>query len=118
MSHNTKNYIEQGGDKLVIGGEMTVKEGARVSGLPTALVLDLQGTSLYAALYQPVDVTEAIPMELFLEATRCTRPIIIRGITFGNGEVGIQGMATKTNQGKGARPRLHRQGIPQQAHLR
>ena len=33
MSYNTKNYTEQGGDKTVIGGELEVKEGARVGGL-------------------------------------------------------------------------------------
>lgn len=35
MSYNTKNYTEQGGEKTVIGGELEVKEGARVSGLPS-----------------------------------------------------------------------------------
>lgn len=33
MSYNTKNYSEQGGDKLVIGGELEIKEGAVVTGL-------------------------------------------------------------------------------------
>ena len=33
MSYNVKNYTEQGGDKTVIGGELEVKEGARVGGL-------------------------------------------------------------------------------------
>ena len=34
MSHNTKNYMEQGGEKLVIGGTLEIKEGATVTGLP------------------------------------------------------------------------------------
>ena len=34
MSYNTKNYFEQGGDKLVIGGELEIREGAVVTGLP------------------------------------------------------------------------------------
>lgn len=34
MSYNTKNYTEQGGEKTVIGGELEVKEGAKVSGIP------------------------------------------------------------------------------------
>lgn len=36
MSYNSKNYTEQGGEKTVIGGELEVKEGARVNGLPSA----------------------------------------------------------------------------------
>lgn len=34
MSYNAKNYMEQGGDKLVIGGTLEIKEGATVTGLP------------------------------------------------------------------------------------
>ena len=33
MSHNAKNYFTQGGDELVIGGKLTVLEGADVTGL-------------------------------------------------------------------------------------
>ena len=33
MCYNTKNYMTEGGDELVIGGKLTVKEGAEVSGL-------------------------------------------------------------------------------------
>lgn len=36
MSYNTKNYMEQGGEKLVIGGTLEILEGASVTGLPTA----------------------------------------------------------------------------------
>jgi len=35
MSYNTKNYTEPGGEKTVIGGELEIKEGARVTGLPS-----------------------------------------------------------------------------------
>jgi len=31
MSYNTKNYTEQGGEKTVIGGELVIEEGAKVS---------------------------------------------------------------------------------------
>lgn len=99
MSYNTKNYVEQGGERLVIGGEMEFKEGARVTGLPTAIVLDFQGQSLNAAFRNAIDVTEAIPLSQFLEATRCESPIIFRGIMLGDDEVGVQGMATMTGQG-------------------
>ena len=34
MSYNTKNYTEQGGEKTVIGGELIIEEGAKVTGLP------------------------------------------------------------------------------------
>ena len=34
MSYNGKNYMEQGGDKWVIGGTLEIKEGASVTGLP------------------------------------------------------------------------------------
>lgn len=33
---NTKNYKKQGGDEWVIGGKLTIKEGAEVTGLPQA----------------------------------------------------------------------------------
>lgn len=33
MSYNTKNYMSPGGDELVIGGKLTVAEGATVTGL-------------------------------------------------------------------------------------
>jgi len=36
MSYNTKNYTEQGGEKTVIGGVLEIKEGASVTGLPSA----------------------------------------------------------------------------------
>ena len=36
--YNTKNYTEQGGEKTVIGGELEIKEGARVTGLPSPAV--------------------------------------------------------------------------------
>jgi hypothetical protein len=36
MSYNTKNYMEQGGEKLVIGGMMEILPEASVTGLPVA----------------------------------------------------------------------------------
>ena len=36
MTYNTKNYTEQGGEKIVIGGELEIKDGAVVTGLPGA----------------------------------------------------------------------------------
>lgn len=37
MSYNAKNYTEQGGEKTVIGGTLEIKEGASVTGLPSAI---------------------------------------------------------------------------------
>ena len=37
MRYNTKNYTEQGGEKTVIGGTLEIKEGASVTGLPSAI---------------------------------------------------------------------------------
>ena len=36
MSYNTKNYMQQGAEKWVIGGALEVLPGATVTGLPTA----------------------------------------------------------------------------------
>lgn len=38
MSYNAKNYMEQDGDKWVIGGTLEIKEGATVTGLPSGEV--------------------------------------------------------------------------------
>lgn len=36
MSYNVKNYTDQGGETMVIGGTLEIKEGASVTGLPKA----------------------------------------------------------------------------------
>ncbi|EAC8054789.1 Head fiber protein [Listeria monocytogenes] len=36
MGYNTKNYTEQSGEKTVIGGELVIEEGAKVTGLPSS----------------------------------------------------------------------------------
>jgi len=36
MSYNSKNYMEQGGEKWIIGGTLDVLPGASVTGLPAA----------------------------------------------------------------------------------
>lgn len=35
MSYTTKNYTDKGGNRTVIGGELEIREGARVTGLPS-----------------------------------------------------------------------------------
>lgn len=34
--YNTKNYKKQGGDEWVVGGKLTIEDGASVAGLPQA----------------------------------------------------------------------------------
>jgi hypothetical protein len=36
VTHNCKNYATDGGNRLVIGGTLEIKEGASVTGLPAA----------------------------------------------------------------------------------
>lgn len=36
MSYTTKNYMEQGGEKWVVGGTLEILPGASVMGLPVA----------------------------------------------------------------------------------
>ena len=38
VTRNCKNYLTDGGDRLVIGGSMEILEGASVTGLPPATV--------------------------------------------------------------------------------
>ena len=40
MAFVTKNYTTDGGDKLVIGGTLEIKEGASVTGITTATIVD------------------------------------------------------------------------------
>ncbi len=99
MSYSAKNYTEQGGDRTVIGGDVSFEEGARITGFPTPVVIDFKGFNFLNALNENVDVTDIIPVETFREASRCAGPIIIRGLSFLDFEVGVQGMATMTDRG-------------------
>ena len=36
VTRNCKNYLADGGDRLVIGGTLEIREGASVTGLPSA----------------------------------------------------------------------------------
>lgn len=47
MSYNAKNYTEQGGEKIVIGGTLEIQEEAVVTGLPA---LDNQAASTAATV--------------------------------------------------------------------
>lgn len=50
MEYNAKNYMAQGGDRLVIGGTLEILEVASVTGLPSATVAAATETSLGGVL--------------------------------------------------------------------
>ena len=45
MSYTTKNYTDKGGNRTVIGGELEIREGARVTGLPSGGTAENQPAS-------------------------------------------------------------------------
>ena len=49
-TYNTKTYIAHGGDELVVGGKLTILEGAQVTGLPQAANQVASTASTVAAL--------------------------------------------------------------------
>lgn len=55
-TYNAKNYTEQGGDRLVIGGELEIKEGATVKGLETG------GGELQMATGSTLGGVKALPL--------------------------------------------------------
>ena len=62
MEYNAKNYRTQGGDRLVIGGSLEIKEGATVTGLPSASVAVATGETfggVIAAAKSESDTVEA-----------------------------------------------------------
>lgn len=95
MSSSVKNYTEQGGEKTVIGGTLEFTEGAQVKGLPSsssALVLDCGGITVSQATENPLDITEAVPLENFTAACSGENAVIIRGVSMqdGGAECSIQ----------------------------
>ena len=78
---NVKNYFEQGGDRLVIGGEIAFEEGAGVSGFPSEssfYVLDLDGFDISGMMTEPVDVTSRFPLDVFRKAVSGIKPVLFR----------------------------------------
>ena len=71
MSYNAKNYTEQGGEKTVIGGELVIEEGAKVTGLP---VLENQPAST-------ADTVEAIVTDFNALLSKLTTAGIMNGDT-------------------------------------
>ena len=62
MEYNAKNYMAQGGDRLVIGGSLEILEGASVTGLPPASVAaatEVAIGGILAAAKSETDTVEA-----------------------------------------------------------
>ena len=78
-THITKNYFAHGGDELVIGGKLTVLEGAEVEGLaggggsaytlPTASADTLGGVKVGAGLTITNGVLSLTPAEAQADST-------------------------------------------------
>lgn len=97
--HIPKNYTTDGGNKTVIGGELEILEGAKVSGLSSALVLDLGGVNIQDAMDNPVDVTEAVPVEVFEAAAAGDQVLLIKGLIFNNAAISVQSAVTMAGEG-------------------
>ena len=79
MEYNAKNYMAQGGDRLVIGGTLEILEGASVTGLPAATVAAATEETLggvLAATKSETDTLEAkIGEDRKLYVTPYTLPV-------------------------------------------
>jgi hypothetical protein len=66
MSYNTKNYREQGGEKIVIGGEVILAANAKVTIDPAAIIEGLPSGSINVAASQ-ADSTATTIEELVMD---------------------------------------------------
>ena len=66
MNNNTKNYREQGGEKTVIGGELVLSAGAKLTIDPASTIEGLSGVGYTPAALQ-ADSTAADLAELILD---------------------------------------------------
>ena len=100
MSSSIKNYTEQGGERTVIGGELTFEEGARVSGFPGCAVLDMQGDNLTEAIGRDADITSIVSVDAFQDATAGDKFVVISNAAFGglNGRFSMQGLEISQGQ--------------------
>lgn len=59
--YNTRNYMDDGGNELVIGGKLTILEGATVTGLPggTDYKLPAATTKVLGGVKQAAAVADA-----------------------------------------------------------
>ena len=61
MSYNAKNYVEQGGDVTVIGGELNVAAGGKISkaGTQADHIADVAITAILTGVDTGTDMTAA-----------------------------------------------------------
>lgn len=63
MGYNSKNYMEQGGEKWVIGGTLEIKEGASVTGL-TSTAAPASETALGGVRAAAKEETDTVPVKI------------------------------------------------------
>lgn len=64
MSYNTKNYIEQGGEKTVIGGTLEIKAGATVMGLAANPLLAATESDFGGIKAAAKEETDTVPAKI------------------------------------------------------
>ena len=64
MSYNTKNYIEQGGEKTVIGGTLEIAEGASVTGLSANPLLVATAETLGGVKAEETDIGDTVEVKI------------------------------------------------------
>lgn len=75
MSHSSKNYSTDGGDKLVIGGTLEIADGATVTGLETAATA-YTDTKARNAIKTKTEIAALVsPTEDYADITEATAAI-------------------------------------------
>lgn len=69
MGYNSKNYMEQGGEKLVIGGTLEIREGASVTGLSANPLLPATDTTLGGVKAAAKSETDTVPVSVDEDGT-------------------------------------------------
>jgi hypothetical protein len=64
MSYNTKNHLEQGGEKWVIAGTLEIKEGATVTGLAADPLLAATESALGGVKAAAKEITDTVPAKI------------------------------------------------------
>lgn len=63
MDYNAKNYMEQGGEKWVVGGTLEIQEGASVTGL-TSTAAPASETALGGVKAAAKEETDTVPVKI------------------------------------------------------
>ena len=64
MSYNTKNHMEQGGEKWIIGGTLEIQEGAVVTGLAADPLLAATESTLGGVKAVTKEITDTVPTKI------------------------------------------------------